>query len=81
MGCSNGVVASFKVACSVKIHVSEDIRGELRIAEEVGHTTTLGIPTGTCKSSSGKPVKNLNLEESGPMDPSPGQIQVIPLKI
>jgi len=41
---------------------------------------SLGIPAGTCESTCGKPAKNLDPEGSSPIDPSPGQIQVSPLK-
>jgi len=41
---------------------------------------SLGIPAGTCESTHGQPVKNPDPEESRLVDPSPGQIQVTPLK-
>ena len=46
----------------------------------LGHTTSPGIPAGTCESTCEKPAKNPDPEGSGLMDPSPDQIQVTSLK-
>ena len=51
--------------------------GHVQVIE---HAMSPGIPAGTCKSTCGKPVKTLDPEGSGLMNPSPGQIQVTPLR-
>jgi len=46
----------------------------------LGHAMSLGILAGTSECTHGKSMKNLDLEGSGLMDPSPGCIWVTPLK-